>query len=517
MIIRKPYAFLIKNFRKIHIVLLIIGLFLFYKTIDVARFVNDFMSFGVYDAYVNPISKHITGIMRFSIILMIVGSTSLALLLRHKQKPWKEYIFPAALYLLLFFTVGMIKSFFNSYTELVDTANLRLSRDLLLLFLFAQLPALVFFASRVLGFDIKRFHFNQDLEQLELSDEDREEIEIGLKVDKYTFIRWWRKFKRNVGYFYKEHKKLSIFVIGVLVILLLRSIYITVFVYNRSYKQGQLYSFNGYTITVKNSYYTDKDNKGETISSDSNFVIVEMEVKNNHQARTLDTSKFHLKAGTKNFTTTETTYASEFEDFGKCYSKVKHLQKEETFNFIIVYKVNKNIRKGRFVLFYQEDTGIYKLRKIKLKVKDLRKIEKAKTLKLGDSFTLDIKDKEDTISFDSYEILSSVDYKMNKCTTASCYIETETAYAPEGYKILKIEFSSDDLEAKNVIDFLRKYGKIDYKDTKNEDASMDIAIAIDKNYFGKVVYIKIPQEVEASEKIDFHFVIRDDEIIYQLI
>ena len=517
MIIRKPYAFLIKNFRKIHIVLLIVGLFLFYKTIDVARFVNDFMSFGVYDAYVNPISKHITFLMRFLIFLMIVGSASLGLVLRHKHKPWKEYIFPTALYLLLFFTVGMIKSFFNSYTELVDTANLRLSRDLLLIFLFAQLPALVIFIARVLGFDMKRFHFNLDLEQLELSEEDREEIEIGLKVDMYTFIRWWRKFKRNLGYFYKEHKKLSILVLGVLAFLLLRNIYITVFVYNRSYKQGQLYSFNGYTITVKNSYYTDKDHKGQIISNDSNFVIVEMEVKNNHRARTIDTSKFHLKAGTKDFTTTETTYASEFEDFGKCYSKVRHLQKDETLNFIIVYKVNKNIRKGRFVLFYQEDTGIFKLRKIKLKVKDLRRMEKARTLKLGDSFVLDIKDKEDTISFDSYEILSSVDYKMNKCTTTECNIITETYYAPEGYKILKLEFSSDDLEAKNVIDFLRKYGTIDYKDTKNEDASMDMTIAVDKNYFGKDVYIKIPQEVEASEKIDFHFVIRDDEIIYQLI
>ena len=144
-------------------------------------------------------------------------------------------------------------------------------------------------------------------------------------------------------------------------------------------------------------------------------------------------------------------------------------------------------------------------------------MEKARTLKLGDSFALDIKDKEDTISFDSYEILSSVDYKMNKCTTTECNIITETYYAPEGYKILKLEFSSDDLEAKNVIDFLLNYGTIDYKDTKNEDASMDMTIAVDKNYFGKDVYIKIPQEVEASEKIDFHFVIRDDVIIYQLI
>ena len=44
MIIRKPYAFLIKNFRKIHILLLAISLFVAYKLFDVTRFINDFMN-----------------------------------------------------------------------------------------------------------------------------------------------------------------------------------------------------------------------------------------------------------------------------------------------------------------------------------------------------------------------------------------------------------------------------------------------------------------------------------------
>ena len=137
MIIRKPYAFLIKHFRKIHIVLLVLGIYVFYKTIDVARFVNGFMSYGVYDLYRDPITKHITALMTLSVILMIIGSIALGLLLRHKKKPWQAYIMPAAVYLILFLTLAMIKSFFRSYTEIIDTANLRLSRDLLLIFMFS--------------------------------------------------------------------------------------------------------------------------------------------------------------------------------------------------------------------------------------------------------------------------------------------------------------------------------------------------------------------------------------------
>ena len=516
MIIRKPYAFLVKHFRKIHIVLLIIGIYLFYKTIDVARFVNDFMSYGVYDLYANPITKHITFLMQISILLMMIGSASLVLLLRHKGKPWKGYVFPTALYLVLFFTIAMIKSFFRTYTEIVPVTNLRLSRDLLMIFMFAQLPALAIFSARILGIDIKKFHFNSDLQSLELSEEDREEIEIGLNIDGYTFVRWWRKFVRNLGYFYKEHKKISITLIVLVLGYIFYNSYITLFVNNRTYKQGQIYNANGYTITVKNTYFTDKDNKGEIITEDSNFVIVELDVKNNHEARNLDTSKFHLKAGTKDFTTTEKTYAHEFEDIGISYNKVRKLKKDETLTFIIIYKVNKNIRKGRFVLFYQEDGGIFKLRKIKLKVKDIRKINPAQTLNIGDFIDIKLQNKEESLSFDSYEIQNSIEYKTNKCTTTNCDIKLNSYQAPIGYKILKLDFGSDSYEAKNVIDFLGKYGKIDYKDTKNEDSSIGITFAVDKNYFGKVVYIKIPDEVSYSEELALHLIIRNQEIIYKL-
>ena len=97
-----------------------------------------------------------------------------------------------------------------------------------------------------------------------------------------------------------------------------------------------------------------KDSAGNVISNNSNFVVIEITVKNNSEPRKFDTSNFHLRAGTKRFETTETTYAKEFEDIGTCISRVKELKRDETVSFIVIYKVDKNIRKGRFVLYYQE-------------------------------------------------------------------------------------------------------------------------------------------------------------------
>ena len=87
MIIRKPYAFLIKNFKRIHILLLVLSLYVGYKAIDIYSFIGDFINYGIYDAYSNPITSHITLLFRMVIVLMIVLSVALLFLLSHKGKP----------------------------------------------------------------------------------------------------------------------------------------------------------------------------------------------------------------------------------------------------------------------------------------------------------------------------------------------------------------------------------------------------------------------------------------------
>ena len=208
MIIRKPYAFLIKNFRKIHIVLLFLSLFIAYKIYDINHFLNVYMSSGIYDSYRNPITLHVSFWLLLSVILVIIGSITLLILLNYKKKPWKLYLLPVIEYIAMFFVLNMIKSFFVHYSYDVKPTDLRLSRDLLGIFLIIQLPSILFFIMRVFGLDIKKFNFNMEKEFLELSEEDREEIEIGLNLDRHSFIRGYKRFIRNAKYVYFEHKKI---------------------------------------------------------------------------------------------------------------------------------------------------------------------------------------------------------------------------------------------------------------------------------------------------------------------
>lgn len=516
MIIRKPYAFLIKNFRKIHVVLMLLGFFIFYKTIDTFLFVNEFMNVGVYDIYANPVSSHISSIYMLSIFIVIVGSVSILFLLRHKNKPWKSYLICIVVYTLLFFSLSMIKGFFTSYTEMVDSANIRLARDILILVIIGQLPTIGIYIMRFFGIDFKKFNFDVDLETLDLKDEDREEVEINVDFDFNNVRRLIRKFIRNVGYFYKEHKIISISLITIVLFIIIYNTYMFIFVVNRTYRQGQLYNANGYTIRATNSYFTDKDASGNIISDDSYFVIVEFIVKNNLEDRVFNTDNFHLKSGLRSYSSTEATYQSEFEDLGNCYSKVKTIKNGEEVKFIVVYKVNKSFLSRKAVIYYQEKDGLFKLRKIKLKVKDLSTVKKATELNLGDMFDITIMENDESLSFDRVSFDKNVTYRTNKCNTERCDQSNKNYSAKEGHSILSIDFGSDVFESEDMIDFLTKYGKIVYKDNKGKTRESSIESAIDKRYYGKVVFIDVLDEIALSEDVSINIVMRNKSYNYHL-
>jgi len=374
MIIRKPYAFLIKNFKKIHVFLLLLSLFVAYKLLNVSSFVSEFMNLGTYDFYNDPITNYISFFLMLSVLLLVVGSLALIFLLRYKKKPWKVYLVPFFEYLALFFVLGMIKSFFNKYSYDVETTDLRLSRDLLFMFIMAQLPAIGIYGMRVFGLDIQKFNFNSDQEFLELSEKDREEIEISLSLDKDTFKRGYKRLFRNVKYVYLEHKKICISVIILLVSVFGYNLYKMFFVTNKSYTEGEIYNANGYSITINKSYFTNKDNVGNVISNKSNFLVLDLTLKNNAGTRSVNVNNFHIKNGNMDYITTGSTYQKEFEDLGQTYDNVKELRRGEILNMIIIYKVDKELNKNRFVLYYQEDGNEGILRKIKLNVNDVSEV-----------------------------------------------------------------------------------------------------------------------------------------------
>ena len=183
-----------------------------------------------------------------------------------------------------------------------------------------------------------------------------------------------------------------------------------IFITNKSYGQGESLNANGYEITINKSYYTDKDYTGKVVSDKSAFVIVNMTVKNTQQQREADLQKYHVMNGIKDYVTTEKIYETEFQDFGNAV-KTLDLKRDESQTFIMIFKVDKELRRNRFVLYYQEFNGdTPHLRKIKLKLNDVSEIKEHKAITIGDELKFTLEEKTEKITFDDFEFLDSIEY-----------------------------------------------------------------------------------------------------------
>lgn len=517
MIIRKPYAFLIKHFRKIHIFLLVLCGFIYYKCMQTRSFVSEFLQFETYDAYYEPITKY-ASVLALLVLLIIVGlSIVLVVLLRHKKKPWKLYMVPLVTYLFLFFTFVLTISLFSGYDSSSGTTGIRAIGDLLFMGTIPQYVVIVILLIRIFGVDLNKFDFKSDQEYLELSNEDREEIEISINIDKDSFKRTFKRLKRNVGYFYQEHRFIVNILISVLVVVFIVFVYRFVFIVHKSYKQGDAIETNGYTISIHHSYFTNKDYRGEVISKSSDFVILDVTIHNNLNEREVNLNRFHVMNGTGNYTQAYETYANDFQDLGDTVDKLT-LANQESKRLLLVFKVDKGLNPDKFVLYYQElENNQSYLRKIKLNMSDYSEIEKQKTKVLYEEETIKLGDAEVSFSIEDVNLLNQTTYSTLVCSSRnSCYSKTNTLVARDGKSILQLFFSSLDFTGKDFVDFSMEYGKIDYIDSKGMRQEISMVDALNKDYNGNYMYLEVPQNLQEANTIRLIYTVRNKKYVYRL-
>lgn len=517
MIIRKPYAFLIKNFKKIHIFMIILCAYIYYKTITLSSFVNEFLDLFTYDVYNEPISKY-TGFFSVLFLLLIIASSiALMILLKHKNKPWKLYFLLAVEYTGLLIVFGLLTSFFNAYSGGLESTAIRALRDILFIFTLPQYAVFVILAIRILGVDLNKFDFKADAEYLELAEGDRDEVEISIDIDKNSIKRTIRKLKRNLGYVYKEHRFPINIALSILLIIIIYRSYVFIFVTNKAYKQGDLINTNGYTVKINNSYYSDKDYKGDKIEAGNSFVVLDVTIKNNVQKRSVNFNRFHVMNRTSNYSPTNKMYETEFMDLGTTIEDLTLSNGEER-NLLLIYRVNEKEDVNRFVLYYQELQGNNKhLRKIKLKLNNLSKIKENEEIELGDVSTIQISSEEKELILDNLEISDKTKYSRKVCENDICLVKENIFTSSKGTKILKMEFSSNDFTGKDMIDFLTTYGKISYIDNSKTRKGLKIKNALDTyNYYGKYVYIKVPDDITTAKEIKLILTVRNNKYVYKL-
>ena len=203
MIFRKPYGFLIKHFKFIHLILTGLYVFLAIKVKGMLDYYNNFEA-GKVDKLESL--KFISNDYLIAVLLSIIICIIVYVLLRYKKKPRVLYLgligFVIVIAVIIKLAYGGLEEI---STSVIERNTLRLNRDLLKILVFFQYISIGVVLVRGLGFDIKKFNFVKDLHELNLDVTDEEEVELTLGNTVFLQRKFFRRL-REFKYYYLENK-----------------------------------------------------------------------------------------------------------------------------------------------------------------------------------------------------------------------------------------------------------------------------------------------------------------------
>ena len=353
MVLRRPYAFLIKHFRLIHLLIAILLTYLAIKNRSIYLYLNrvlketilryealDYINYGIY----------------IYIALALVLCFVIYSLLKFKDKPRKLYLILIVGYILIAIFMLFVFSYVSSLANTVpDSKTLRLYRDIFSISQVFQYFFVILMFIRGLGFDIKKFNFASDVQELNASSEDSEEIEINTKIDMVNTVRKITRQQREFGYFFKEFKKYIIAILIFIVVIMGYVLYNNLSKKYKVYNTGQVVG-NSYNIVVKDSYYNTDGN--------DNYVIVSFDIAKYGKSEKLNVGNMALLIGKEKYIP-DKNICYKFNYLGDCYKK--QYVTDTYSNYIITYKVaNLNINKA-YIVYTDSFDRTYKVR---LKMKE---------------------------------------------------------------------------------------------------------------------------------------------------
>ena len=532
MILRKPYAFLIKHFKIIHLFLSIILGIILYKTNLIYKFIVNYINKSNYlKLYVEPDISSV-GISIFLLIALVLFIfVSIFILMKKKNKPTKFYTISILFYSLLIILFLLVNS--QIYNLILNRATLRIInifRDLLNISCWLQYIFVFISAIRAIGFNIKKFGFQQDLKEFEVKEEDREEFEVAVEIDTDDTKMKFRRFFRIVKYILKENKKILIAICSFIFLILIVNVLLNVFIYNRVYKENQSFKFNNLTYQITNSYETTNNYSMEKISSNKIYYIVRFKIKNDSsQNITINTNNIYLRIGKTESYQPNLKLYNNFVDLGMGYNNQIIKSNEET-NYILVYEINSDKIKSKktleFLKGYSVENGKleYAYTKVKLDPINLDKAKNEKNSSIGNDLVMNntvvgnIK-----MNISDIEILDKIEYEYKETINNKEYkfidIIQPTSGDYYGKKMMKLNLTlefSDVLYNKSIEKFLGKYSVIRYKKNNREYISPFRTRDLTPDDVVGTKYIEVPEEVINADNIYLDIILRNKKYTYTL-
>ncbi len=522
MILRKPYAFLIKHFKLIHLLLCIPLIYLVIRTGGIYSFLSDYVRANYYTNVTNIPGTYINYFMYLAIILVILLVLAVYFLMRQKKKDTKFYLFLMIYYILLFvlitFSYGVLASVESAE---IEAQTVRMYRDIAFIAYVPQFFFIAIVALRGIGFDIKKFNFEEDVKELEITDIDSEEFELVFGKNSYKYKRTFRRFIREFRYYVLENKVTFSILATVCVIVIVTMLYMNFEVFHKTYKQTQRLTHNNLLVTVTDSVLTNMDQGGNIIDDGKYYLAVALKIKNNRDTRVaFDYENFKAEVSGRLLTATidRSTY---FPDLGLAYSRDVKINGNEENTYVLTYEIDE--------AFLNQKINLKVLESIDFEVGSMTPVYKTITLNYDKIF----ENKEiRTVPFQKILELSKTRIGMVQIELNDFLIQNSYEYtygdrlknkiaskSRNTLLILKRNFSMDTYSSyyksrKGEKSFVNDFLKLRYK-IGEEEKTVNINDVTPENLSDTWVF-EVPQEVLQADKIDLLVIVRGEIFVMEI-
>lgn len=510
MILRKPYAFLIKQFRIIHLLLSFVVAYLIYNTTDILKIYNSYIS----SKQLGDISVLSRPLMFLALFVFIVSILIVAIVLKIKKKPIMLYVINTVI------TITVIGVYAYAYSTLktlqigaVDIRIVRAIRDILIILVFLQGIQFITLFVRATGFDIKKFDFGADLIGLQITDEDREEVEVSLEVDSDVSKRKIVGFLRNFKYTYIENKLLfNILFSGIFLAILVFIGYKIIFK-SKIYEIGEKFTIDNVVISVNNSYMTDKNYNGEVITSEYEYVILDLSVKSILDNQRLNLGNVYLSINGKKYFAI-TTNTNNFIDLGKVYSN-QVLSKEDFDKYLIVFKVLKSDVETQIKLVVNSsiNSGKYEQVNIGKLVND--SVGDTKIYGFDDELIFDTEYLKGYLNISGIELSHEFHENYSYCYKENCdiydYYVVASSLKNYNTTLIKLDASFES-ENTDFTQFIKNYGIIRYgNDESQKYSQIEMVESKMDNY-----YLEVNSDINNASNIYLDLNLRNNKYTIKL-
>ena len=529
MIFKKPYAFLIKNFKLIHVLLSVIIIFIINRFGKITGFFLDYVKGNIRNA-AGLSSSYIGSLIYLAIFIVVIFALIMFLLMKNKKKPTLFYILLFSYYLLLLILTSVAGGVLNSLEEITLTQqSSRAYRDIYMILALPQYYFIIMSIIRGIGFDVKKFNFSKDLAELEIKSEDNEEFEFVLGTDTYKYKRKIRRTFREVKYYVLENKFIFTIVFGVVGTVALIGLVLNFNFFNKVYKVGSSGNIGSFTYKLTSAYETKYDYNGNLINAEKKYIVLNMVITNkSYKPLALDNIYLYLKSG-ENSVYHEPSLRNYFIDIGKSYIN-EELPPDQEKNVIFIFEIDEKTNFKKYYLNilknidYKEGQAIYNYAKFKIKPTTL--IDKPsnvdrqvnEVMYLGENIF-----DSSNIIFTKAELSNSYEYKYESCVENICnqYFDVISPTDPTTESLLVLNYKLD--VSKNIglsesmnsdKYFFDKFLKVEYY-YNNKRVIKNLNTSTPKQLQG-MVFVDIPKNSLNSDVLNLLISSRNNTYIINL-